>query len=194
MADKRVESHLVAFIKELKEAGNSHVSMATLIAKCDQSVIAPFLLALSLLTFIPLIATPAGLLSSLFYWHLLTAKTLSPISWLGRQLISLELVTKAVGCFIRIENLLGPYIPALWQQLCFKPALFNLHCCYGLICSFGVIVPIPGINYLFGPSLLLLSLALVHANGLLALLTYVLLPIQSAALFFAIRKIIALFH
>lgn len=190
MVDGKTEAHLLAFMSQLRADGKTHISMGALIAKCDKEILAPFLMALSLLTLIPLIATPAGLLSSLLYWQMLTAKTISPTSWLGRRPVSLNIVAGAIDRFNRFEDFLGPYIPSLWPRLCFEPILFNLHCCYGLLCSLGIIVPIPGINYLFGPSLLLLSLAFVHANGLLLLLTYGLFP----ALFLTARKIVELIH
>ena len=192
MDEEKTEAHLLAFVKGLKTAGQSHVPMGTLITSCDQKTIFPLLLALSLLTLIPLIATPAGILSALFYWQMLTSKAISSSSWLGRRPVSLDVVSKAIDRFNRLERIWGSYFPTFLPKLCLNSTLFKLHACYGLFCSMGVITPIPGINYLFGPSLLFLSLALVHTNGLLILMTYLLLPIQGAALFYGAKKIIAL--
>lgn len=174
-------NHLQKLLGRLSLDIGSRVEIGVLVGALDKPAIIPLLLVLALMTFIPLACTPAGLLSLFLYWRLLRGKCNLP-SGMSHWPLPLDRITRLANKLKWIDRIFGRLIVPLWTPLCQQTSLLKSHCIYGLVCAVGTLIPIPGLNYLFAPALLLLSLGLYFSNGVVVLLAYGILPLQQIAL------------
>lgn len=181
MSEHLDKYHLNDLLNRLALSVGSRIEIGVLVRALDRPAIIPLLLALALMTFIPLACTPAGLLSTLLYWQLLSGKCYLP-DRISHWPIPLNRLIAVADKLKWVDKTLGRVIGPYLSLLCHQQTLLKVHCAYGLACAIGTIIPFPGINYFFAPTLALLSLGLYFSNGLIVFISYCLFPLQGVAL------------
>lgn len=162
---------------------SGRVSLSSLAGAVDQHVAFPLLIALALMTLVPLLSTLAGILSVMVFTNLVKGGKFPLPKTLGQKQIPLSTFATWVRRSQRFQNAISKVFVPLWPRLCQSPFALRFHSVYGMGLSLGTVIPLPGVNYLFAPALLALTLALASGNAVLAILAYLLPIVEIAGLY-----------